>query len=95
MCVNQPKISTKASVELIHNRSANSSDLHMHVVLKAKEFREFSTYAHDWKSGPVHDVTEVIIGDLRRYEEGSAKLLWNRILMVPQELTRLFRMKGT
>ncbi|PPQ94834.1 hypothetical protein CVT25_007471 [Psilocybe cyanescens] len=45
---------------------ASIAHLHMHVVLKAKEFREFSTYAHDWKSIPVHDVTEVIIGDLRR-----------------------------
>lgn len=75
---------------------ASIAHLHMHCVLKDKEFREFSTYVHDWKSVPVHDVKEVINGShsLGRCDESSAMHIWNWLLRIPQELTKRVGMKG-
>ncbi|KAH9482162.1 hypothetical protein JR316_0004257 [Psilocybe cubensis] len=72
---------------------ASIAHLHMHCVLKDKVFREFSTYAHDWKSVPVHDVKEVI-NSPRRCDETSTTLLWSWILRKYQELTKYVGMKG-
>ncbi|CAA7264688.1 unnamed protein product [Cyclocybe aegerita] len=45
---------------------ASIGHLHMHIVLAAAEFREFSTRVHDWKTIPAKTVVEVISEEARR-----------------------------
>ncbi|KAJ3507766.1 hypothetical protein NLJ89_g6120 [Agrocybe chaxingu] len=50
---------------------ASIGHLHMHIVLAAAEFREFSTRAHDWKTIPAKTVVELISGEARRCDADS------------------------